>query len=298
MNGLAKKTLIGRRPVLVLIAAGLGVFGWLRLTRESMAQAAPFVLPNTHWTADHFYNFLHAFPGDAMLSLKKAQGLLKPEATKDQLSGIDQDARDIQKQALWLSTNFFEYPFRDETKLNYHDLVNWVAQKAGIPEEGRRGASTFALERELLRVLFAQLWDKLNPQQRKELLEKLDPNGVIKDRAATAAMSGASVLAVLSATVAFTGFAFYTTMSVTIAAVASAAGVTLPFAVYAGASTVIGILSGPVGWAIMGLAALGGIALAGRPNAQKTALLIAQIHALKIEALVAAGVPEKDVFKA
>jgi uncharacterized protein YaaW (UPF0174 family) len=102
----------------------------------------------------------------------------------------------------------------------------------------------------------------------------------------------------LSATAAFSGFAFYTTMSVTIATVALAAGVTLPFVAYAGASTLVGVLSGPVGWAIMGMAALGGAALAGRADPQKTTALIAQLHALKVEALIAAGVPERDVFNA
>ncbi len=99
-------------------------------------------------------------------------------------------------------------------------------------------------------------------------------------------------------TVAFTGFAFYTTMSVTIATVAGAVGVTLPIATYTTASSVVGILSGPVGWAILGVAALGGLALAGRANLQKTTALIDQIHALKVEALIAAGVREQDVSNA
>ena len=85
-------------------------------------------------------------------------------------------------------------------------------------------------------------------------------------------------------------------MSATIAAVATAMGVTLPFAAYAGAATAIGVLAGPIGWAIAGLATLGGIALAGRADLQKTTAFIAQIHALKVEALMAAGVREKDVF--
>jgi hypothetical protein len=103
-------------------------------------------------------------------------------------------------------------------------------------------------------------------------------------------------LATLSATVAFTGFAFYTTMSVTIATVACAVSEILQFSTYAEASTVVGVLSGPVGWAIMRVATLGGVALAGRPNLQKTTVLIAQLHTLKVEALIATGVPEQYVF--
>lgn len=293
-----------RRSFLVLLASSLGFFGWI-VTRHypvvkqnPMAKAAPFVKPKEKWTADHFYNFLNALPADTMLALKKSFGILGADADKTQLKGRDQDARDIQIHALWLSSNVLTYPFRDETKLNYHDLATWVCSEAGVSKGVIQKAATFALERELHNLLFAQMWDKLNPQQRKDLLAKVDLNGTIKNKAAIAALGGAGALAALSATVAFTGFAFYSTMSVTIATVAGAVGVTLPFATYAGASTVVGILSGPVGWAIMGIAAFGGVALAGRPNLQKSTVLIGQLHALKVEALIAAGVPEQDVFNA
>jgi len=158
------------------------------------------------------------------------------------------------------------------------------------------GGSTLILEREIQKQIFANLWDKLKREQRLKLLEKIDPNGHIHDKAAIAAMTGAGALGVLSLTVAFYGFAFYTTMSVTICTVAGFFGLTLPFVAYAGSSTLVAFLCGPVGWAIMGLAALGGVALAGRPNAKKITAFICQIHALKIAALIDAGVPEKAVF--
>lgn len=85
-------------------------------------------------------------------------------------------------------------------------------------------------------------------------------------------------------------------MSVTIATVASVVGVTLPFAGHAGASALVGILSGPVGWAIMAAGALGGIALMGSADVQKTTALLCQTHALKVEALIAAGEDENTVF--
>lgn len=264
-----------------------------------MARVAAFVLPKEKWTTEHFYRFLAALPTDTMLALKKSLGI--SAAAEMQLKGGDeqgnnQDARDIQKHALWLSSNILAYPFRDATKLNYHDLVTWVGGEAGVFQHVSRNAPTFEIERELQKLLFPQLWDKLTKQQREDLLVKVDPNGAIKDRAAIAALGGAGALAFLSGTVAFMGFAFYTTMSITIATAAGAVGVTLPFAAYAGASSLVGVLTGPVGWAIMGAGALGGVALAGRPNLQKTAALIFQAHALKVEALMAAGTPESEVF--
>lgn len=290
----------GGRSFLLAAATALGLVAWFAITKwpNPMARAAPFVRPKERWTADHFFNFLRALPASAMLALKKSLGILGPEAGEDQLHGGDQDARDIQKHALWVSSNVLSYLFRDETKLSYHELVIWVSQQADVPPTTINAAPTFALERELLKLLFAQLWDSMSAQQRSELLEKLDPNGEIKDKTAIVALSGAGALAALSATVAFAGFAFYTAMSITIASIAGAVGVTLPFAAYLGASSIVGVLSGPVGWAIMSVAALGGIALAGRANLRKTTLLIGQLHALKVEALVAAGVPEHAVFTA
>jgi uncharacterized protein YaaW (UPF0174 family) len=204
--------------------------------------------------------------------------------------------RDIQKQVLWLSSNILMYPFRDPAAINYHDLVTWVAADLGVKQELIVNASTFALEREIYKQLFAELWEKLTEQQRLELLRKIDPNGDIKDKAAIAALGGAAALGTLSATVIFSGFAFYTTMSITISTVAGFFGLTLPFSIYTGASTLVAVLSGPIGWAIMGVAALGGLALAGRANSKKTASFIIQIHSLKVAALKAAGIPERDVF--
>lgn len=145
-------------------------------------------------------------------------------------------------------------------------------------------------------ALFTETWDKLSVEQRKELLNKIDPNNKIKDKAAIVALSSSGAIAALSTSVAFSGFAFYTTMSVGISTAAGLLGVTLPFAAYTGASSVVAFLSGPVGWAIAGIAALGGVALAGRANIKKTAIFICQLHFMKVEALIEAGIPEKEIF--
>lgn len=263
-----------------------------------MAKAAPFVKPSETWSADHLFLFLSALPPPALLQIKQSQGMLEKDAVETDLKGPVEDARSIQKQLLWLSSNVFAYPFKDETALSYHEAVKWVAKKAGVDETTLRTGTTFRLEAELHRLLFAKIWEKLSPEQRAELLRKLDPNGTIKDRAAIASMSGAGAVAALSGTVAFAGFAFYTTMSVTIASVATAVGATFPFATYTGASATVGLLSGPVGWAIAGVSALGGLALAGRANVRKTAALVAEIHALKIEALRAAGASTQELLGA
>lgn len=129
-----------------------------------------------------------------------------------------------------------------------------------------------------------------------EQIAKADPHGAIKDKAAIAALGGAGALAVLSTAIAFSGFALYTTMSMTITVVASALGATLPFSIYTGASATVGVLSGPIGWAFMAIATVGGVAVAGRANVQKTTDLVCQVHVLKVAALKAASVSENEIF--
>lgn len=288
---------IGRRAFFGILATfSTALISWLIARKDSIGRAAPFVKPKEKWTASHLVDFLVSLPSSSMLELKKSIGLLEMDATELALKGKKEDAKEILKHALWLSSNVFAYPFLDESKLSYHDLVKWIGNEVGLPDNLTSGLSTFFLERELQKLLFAQMWEKLDLAQREAILKKVDPIGTIKDKAAIAALGGAGAIAALSATVAFTGFAFYSTMSVAIASVASSVGLTLPFATYAGASTLVGVLSGPIGWAVMGISALGGLALAGRANIQKTTALIGLLHALKIEALIASGIAEKEIF--
>jgi uncharacterized protein YaaW (UPF0174 family) len=264
--------------------------------KKPIASAARFVFPKIKWGTKHFPDFVVALPPEARLTLSKSMGLLKESQTVDDLKSPNATAKEMQKRLLWLSSNVLAYPFKDPDNLNYHSLVTWVAKKAGVDRNVNPDTSTFQMERELYRALFVSLWEKLSPKKREELLDKIDQSSSIKDKSGIAAMSGAAALATLSATVAFTGFAFYTTMSIAIATVAGAVGVTLPMAVYTSAASLVGILAGPVGWAIMSVTALGGIALSGRANVQKTTQAIMQVHALKVEALLADRIPKSKVF--
>jgi uncharacterized protein YaaW (UPF0174 family) len=288
-----------RRRIIIggaLVGIGAATAYWYAATdrRRAMARAAQYVLPGERWGTVHLGRFLAALPDEAMQDLLRAQRLGEGSPARVQ------DVEKVRDHLLWLSTNVLEYPIRDSSKQDYHDVVVWASSRttsAGMASPTLSGdLPTFALERELLKRMFANVWDKLNPAQRQELLDRIDPNHEIKDRAAILAMSGAAVLGSISMAAAFAGFALYTTMSVAIATAAGAVGVTLPFAVYTGASSVIALLSGPVGWAILAIAGVSGIALAGRANVFKTAQLIAQIHTLKAEALMAAGLDSEASY--
>ena len=266
--------------------------------RADLVNAGKLVFPKEKWVgAKRLDDFLIALPDEEILSLKKGLRLLKDEATTKNLSGRVQDIKDIHLQIVWRSHNILLYPFVSNT-VDYHYTLQWLARQSSVASKQADTGTSFELERLLMQQFFADLWDKLTPAQREELINKVDPNGLIKDRAAVAAMTGAAAVAALSGTVLFAGFAFYTTMSVSIATVAGFFGLTVPFAVYAGASSLIAFLSGPVGWALIGLSALAGTALAGRANARESLSFILAMHVIKVEALRAADVKEDQVFSA
>ena len=120
------------------------------------------------------------------------------------------------------------------------------------------------------------------PNSGTALLDKLTDGGLTdSQKAAIAAGTGAAALSALSATVAFSGFAFYTTMSTAIATSAGLLGVTLPFSVYAGASSTVAVLSGPIGWSIALVAGTGAAIWATAPNVEKTTKFILTLHSYK-----------------
>ena len=267
-----------------------------------LAKAQASVLPEINWSAVELDEFLRELPPEALLSLKKALELVDSKASVAALKGGEEDIHEIQTQLLWVSSHILAYPFRDEKKIAYHDLVKWVADDAGVEQWILDTQPTFVIERAYQERLFVSIWDTLDPQKRQILLLKLEqsrPRGAqnveIADKAAIAALSGSGALAALATTVYFSSFTFYTTMSVVICTVAGWFGVTLPFAAYTAASSAIAFLCGPVGWAMLAIAAAAGVALAGRANTKRTGAAICQLHALKVAALQQAGRLPQDV---
>lgn len=262
---------------------------------DPMAKLAPLVQPQARWHSQHLADFLQALPPPAMLTLQRTIGLASAQDGIEKLQGPTTDTLAMQISVLRLSTHFLGRVFKNPAALDYHEVVSWVAGRSGVASSIVKNASTYLLERKLLESIFIEQWNQLSVAQREKVLDGLDLGtaslekaAVIADKAAIAALGGAAALATLSTTVALSGFAFYTTLSATIAAVAAAAGVTVPFAVYAGASTVVAVLSGPVGWVIAGAAALGGLALL-RPDAKRLISFVLTLHLLKVDALKAAG---------
>ena len=190
----------------------------------------------------------------------------------------------IRKELLWNCCNKLRYHGLNDKKVNYHkEALQWVCGKHDLSKVQIDTLSTFDLEKKFVEKYFEEIWDKLTPQQRTELLGKIETSSksTIANKAGIAAMSGGAAIAALGTTVAFTGFAFYTTMSTVIATVAGWVGATLPFAAYTGASTTVAVFAGPVGWCIAGAGLLGGAIAAGWPDSQKTANFVITVHLIK-----------------
>jgi len=196
----------------------------------------------------------------------------------------------LKKQLIWVSSSTITYPFRSN-QVDYHSLVQWVARKKGVPDEQVQALPTFELERKIVDKYFEDLWNRLTPDQRRELLDRLEKElgKTIPNKGAIALMGGGAALAALAGVVNLTGFAFYIMMSVIICKIGAILGITFPFVVYTTASSVVAVLAGPIGWILAGTAFLGGFIWAQLPSVDKTASFIMALHFLKAQAFHEAG---------
>lgn len=210
---------------------------------------------------------------DAMAKGHLSEGLVSPP--------------NIKREMVWRRHNKITYPIREKDAINYHgDYVMWAAEKCGVKGEDSNALSTFYLEQAVYKKKFADIWDKLKPEQRAELLTRVEKNaGSVGDKIAIISMSGAGAIAALSATAAFSGFAFYTSITTGMAVAAGWVGVTLPFAAYTTTATTIGALTGPIGWCVAGAGLIGGGIAAGWPDADLIVSFVMTVNVIKAKRL-------------
>lgn len=277
------KWLIAGLIAVPTVAAGCQVFQ--RSGNAALADAAD---PNKRvWDETDFNRFADLLPMEQLQLLRISLGLAEPgervPASADRALWI----KEIKKQAIWVSSNIVTWPFKD---FRYDELVRWVAKEYDVAAARIEGESTFKVEQAIQTQLFVGIWDKLTPEQRIKTLEKMDPDGSLKDPAAIALMTGTAAAGAIAGAALLSGFAFYTTMSSFICAAGGLLGLTLPFAAYTGASTVVGFLAtNPIGWTILAAGALASLAWIGGANEQKSAAFVCQVNALRAAACMEAG---------
>jgi hypothetical protein len=178
----------------------------------------------------------------------------------------------------------FPLPFPFHKGVEWHDIVLWACKEAGTDQTYAH--NSFDAELALINRIFEHNWDKLSEAQRKTVIENSALSKLSShDKDAILVASGTAALGILNTAVGLSGFAFYTTMSSAIAAIANVFGVTLPFVVYTSASTVTGVLTGPVGWTLLAAASTGLVWYALKPDDAKVTRMVVSLHLLKAKAL-------------
>ena len=127
---------------------------------------------------------------------------------------------------------------------NYKQLLEEICSKRNL--EIGKNFSVSQLEELILENKFKTYINNLGEEERKKFQEELktfaSKNGIdasqIKSLTTIGTLAGAN----------FAGFGLYVMASTVVGGIASAIGLTLPFAVYTGMSSVLSVITGPVGW--------------------------------------------------
>ena len=127
---------------------------------------------------------------------------------------------------------------------NYKQLLEEICTKRNL--EIRGNFSVSQLEELILENKFKTYINNLGEEERKKFQEELktfaSKNGIdasqIKSLTTIGTLAGAN----------FAGFGLYVMASTVVGGITSAIGLTLPFAVYTGMSSVLSVITGPVGW--------------------------------------------------
>jgi len=128
---------------------------------------------------------------------------------------------------------------------------------------------------------FRKRLENLDEDELQSILKQADVN--LKKRAQQMGFSFIPAASVVAGELS--GFGIYLATTTGLGAISSAIGVTFPWVVYQGATTVLGVMLGPIGWGIAGAGAVaGGIAflsqLLKRNDQKLTTVVIAIIIAI------------------
>lgn len=164
-----------------------------------------------------------------------------------------------------------EKTFRGTT---YDDMIRWQVERlvTGAAQRAKQDREAAARMEEALDEWVRQLPE----EQQAQLRQQLGVTELTRDvllRAAQAGVLGGA----LYATVQAAGFAAYTTLTTMLAGIAGAVGLTLPFTVYAFASSALAILSSPFFFAPLAVitAGLGWWKIAGHLDTHLPATIVA-----------------------
>ncbi len=101
----------------------------------------------------------------------------------------------VRKALVWRAYNKTTYLFRGDKEVDYHGIVQWVAEKSDVDKQQVKNLPTYALENKIAEKYFEAMWDKMTYEQRVAVLNNLEKEaGINIDVKAIASMSGAAVI--------------------------------------------------------------------------------------------------------
>ena len=144
----------------------------------------------------------------------------------------------------------------DKEQVMRSSLVK-VAQILSIECENRDTASSTWFVRQIRRKwseAFRKRLENLDEDELQSILKQADEN--LKKRAQQMGISLLPAAGMVAGELS--GFGIYLATTTGLGAISSAIGVTFPWAVYQGATTVLGVMLGPIGWALAGAGVVAG----------------------------------------
>lgn len=114
--------------------------------------------------------------------------------------------RAIRRGLVYRAYNKMTYLGRNTQDVDYHEIVQWAAEKAGVSKEQVNSLPTFALETKIAVKYFEDLWAKMPHEKRVELLKNIEKESGIKiDYETISGMGGAAALAALQGAITIWG---------------------------------------------------------------------------------------------
>lgn len=199
-----------------------------------------------------FNKFLNNCNMEDRLQLGLTLDLISQEEFANKKNWKDIEARCSLKKIRY-EINYRSYHFFSSTsdsEVNYHEIVEWVADSMGVKTSNK---GTQELEEEIIKKVMEKVWDSLNTEQRKKLLQNIENSTKTKidNLDKLVVQNGQTAIASLIALKAVFGFKFFSLAMVFLHGVATLLGITLPFVVYTSVASILGIVTGPIGWGLL-----------------------------------------------
>lgn len=256
--------------------------------RQELIQSSRMASAGGQWGALEFNNLIDSLGED---SLKRTCRTLEiPQGNSAIYESTTAMKSEVRRVVLGASRFL---PGGDPENISYHEeVVLPTASKLELASFAEY--DTLSVERAIYNHVFSQHWTTLTENERLGFLDQSGWGLSRSDAVSLAALTGSGILAGLGTAVNLAGFSFYTGMSSGLHALAVMTGLPVPFAVYTGLSTAVGVATSAVGWIIAALLAGAGIYAWLKRNQQSSEATLLRtvlhVHNFRVSAMEQAGI--------